>query len=216
MVRFRLTNQAQSVTVADLECSADFNHGGANDFDGVGFTWDNAGIYYTCLCRSYPLVRNVSTYWIGDTGERTNNYWVQSDVSSVSSSGPGCAFSWKGLAIPAGESTTVGVVFQTAVFRGKPVLTLSYESDGMVLDGSAVFSCSLYVLDVIDPLIPLRVSGTINNAAECNLYVVIDSDLSNIVLLEVGLGELLRVGFGVGYGSEMRPFVWSTAQKRSR
>jgi hypothetical protein len=60
------------------------------------------------------------------------------------------------------------------------VLTLSYESDGMVLDGGAG-SCSL---DVVDAQIPLRVLGTVDNAGECDLYVVIDSDLSKLLLLE--------------------------------
>jgi hypothetical protein len=39
----------------------------------------------------------------------------------------GSAFSWQGLSIAPGERMTVGVVFQTGVFREKPLLTLSCE-----------------------------------------------------------------------------------------
>jgi hypothetical protein len=39
-------------------------------------------------------------------------------------------------------------------------------------------------VDVVDPMIPLRMSITISNAGECSLSVVTDSDLSKLLLLE--------------------------------
>jgi hypothetical protein len=189
LVRFRLTNGAESTKVVDLECDAELNGGvsysAVRDFDRVGVVCNDGGFFWTCLCRSCPLVRDVSTYWIGSYADLSNNtnYWTQSYIEGYGralSSRPdlGAAFSWQGLSLAPGESTTVGVVFQAGLFRDKPVLTLSYESNGLIIDGAGL--CSL---DVIDPLMPIRLSGTISNAGKCNLYVVIDSDLSKLVLL---------------------------------
>jgi hypothetical protein len=136
LVRFGLTNGAQSTKVVDLECDAGLTYVASYDFDRVGFTWANGEVNYTCLCRSCALVRDVSTYWIGSEANLSNNYWTQSFIESYTvQSDLGGAFSWQGLSIAPADSTTVGVVFQSGVFRGKPVLPL-FESNGIILDGS--------------------------------------------------------------------------------
>jgi hypothetical protein len=106
------------------------------------------------------IVRDVSTYCIGPKLQRSNRYWAHSHIESYNvPSDLGATFSWQGLSIAPRGSTTVGVVFQTAVFRGKPVLSLSYEVNG----------------------VSLCVSGTISNAGECTLCVMVDGDLSKLV-----------------------------------
>jgi hypothetical protein len=85
LVRFKLTNGAESTKVVDLECDGRLWTGGGNDFYGLGVTWSlgtDRGMYYTWLCRSCPLVRDVSTCWIGSYSNLSDNYWVQGDIES--------------------------------------------------------------------------------------------------------------------------------------
>jgi hypothetical protein len=100
------------------------------------------------------------------------NYWKQSTVASAANGG--CAWSWQDLSIPVGESITVGLIFQSGVIQDKPVLTM-YETN--------------LNLDL------LLMSGTISNALSCSLYVLLDDDLSRLVLVGMGLGSSFSVYF---------------------
>jgi hypothetical protein len=180
LIRFEFTSEGLSPTTVDFECDVELGLTTSFDFDGIGFGWDNSGqIYSTCLCRSCPLVRNVSTYWFGAKEERADNYWTQGDNAIWSEARIGAAFSWQGLLIQPGESMTVGVVFQTGIYRGRPQLTLYNASD----DVNA-----------------LLVNGTIGDVADgtsCSLFVVIDNDLSRLFLVASDLWESFSVNFSL-------------------
>jgi hypothetical protein len=174
LIRFGLYNENSSTMIVDLACSQDLYVDGRDnatlyDFGGAGFTMNGTTYWFTFLFRSCPLVRDVSTYWIGlDYGA---DFWNQSMRSSYSEDA-GCAWSWQNLSIPVGGSMTVGVVFQSAVIEGKPGLKVSEAT----LNGNL-----------------LHLSGTISNASSCTLYAVIDDDLSQLSFVQSGLGTLYSV-----------------------
>jgi hypothetical protein len=180
IIRFELTNHAQCMRVVDLECHGELSVHESFDFDRIGFTWRNSMIYFTCLCRSCPLVRNVSTYWIGSKGDLADNCWDQSVIDSYSIYDDlGAAWSWQNLSIPSGGSMTVGVVFQTGVCRDKPELVLYNTSDDV-----NSFSGN----------------GTIRNVANeasCTLYVVINDDLSQLFLVMPDLVASFSINFSL-------------------
>jgi hypothetical protein len=86
LIRFRLQNGNSVRTIVDLECDGDtfidgLGQGYFYDNGGVGFTMNGTNYWFTCLCRSCPLVRNVSTYWIGTSTSLSTTCWTQSTVS---------------------------------------------------------------------------------------------------------------------------------------
>jgi hypothetical protein len=133
LVRFQLINENSATTNVDLECDADLSVDGKDnaaltDFNGTGFTLEGSGYWLTILCKSCPLVRDVSTYWIGSNSGRADYYWNQSTVSDFSGNSA-CAWSWQGLSIPAGGSTTVGIVFESGLNTSSPRFDLFLHNE---------------------------------------------------------------------------------------
>jgi hypothetical protein len=93
---------------------------------------------------------------------------VQSTVS-LSTLEAGCAWSWQGLSIPSHQTLTVEVVFQFAVMNSSPVLTVR----------SALINITR-----------IYISGNISNATLCTIYVIIDDDLSQILLVGSDVGPV--------------------------
>jgi hypothetical protein len=59
--------------------------------EGRGFRLVPVNREFTFILRGYPLIRDVSTYWFGGSGDRLGNYWSQVNSSSFTTGSSGCS-----------------------------------------------------------------------------------------------------------------------------
>jgi hypothetical protein len=140
-----------------------------------GFGLWRLGHEFRFICRSYPLVRDVSSFWIGNLSSLDANYWTQVSDSVVSNSHAAFAFSWHAISVPAHSFVTRGVIIK---FDGDeasiPTLNLTFPQI------SADFQ----------PSDPLEVTGIVTDCRQpenVNLLIVIDNDLSTVQKADIAL-----------------------------
>jgi hypothetical protein len=79
----------------------------------------------TFICRSYPLVRNVSSYWFGAYNVRSSHNWTQITDNEVSGIDTGATISWQEILIPSGRSLTRSIIVKFGPFSSGNTLELS-------------------------------------------------------------------------------------------
>jgi hypothetical protein len=171
---FKLLNDGNVERVVDLECDAALCVNGLDDpalFDlplGRGFVMLGGDCAFSFVGRSYPLVRDVATYWFGSRSNRTLNYWNQVAAGSMSTAEAGCVWSWQGISIGAGQFVTRSVIFRAGVLDGDPPdLSLSCTSPSTTVTLARALSFTGGV-------------QTYGTPATSDLLLVVDDDLSDI------------------------------------
>jgi hypothetical protein len=159
---FQLTNQDSYPQTADIGIRSDIHLN--NDYAPVaaigsvgsssrGFTISSAvsspTYRLTFVCRNYPLVTDVSTYWFGYYANRSANQWEQVTTPSISGIDSGMAFSWQGVSVPSYGSATRSVivklgsdeVHQISLTLNFPVVTSQlYDAGSLLISGRATSS----------------------------------------------------------------------------
>jgi hypothetical protein len=135
------------------------------------------------VCRSYPLVQDVSSFWIGSFSSLTDNSLAQAAPGTVSGVDSAAAFSWQQIVIPAEGFVTRGVI----VRFGR--------------DEAAILTLSLTFPTVSLPFVPsdaLEVTGTITDSRSAEgvrLLCVIDDDFSTLQSANLSLPSNSAVWF---------------------
>jgi hypothetical protein len=183
----KMTNSGSSSRTVSLSISADIY------FDGLDFApmatlplnggfriWSSEN-EIRFICRSYPLVRNVSAFWIGGLGDLSSNYWTQIGGGTVSGVDSAAAFSWQSISIRGWSSVTRGMIVRFGSDEAStPTLNLTFPNIPLPFS----------------PSNPVSVTGTISfDAVNLRLLYVIDGDLSTLQSANVTLKGNWSVSF---------------------
>jgi hypothetical protein len=114
----------------------------------------------TFICRSYPLVRSVSSYWFGAYDLCDSNNWTQIAKQEVSMVDTGATISWQAIPIPSRSSSTRSIIVKSGPFaNAKLELSLTFPEipssftgyEKLVINGTLTVSSLTYkLLTVID------------------------------------------------------------------
>jgi hypothetical protein len=135
LVGFRLENSNSSNTSADVAVYSDIYFDGDDNAPVAGLPDEQGFVIYSSsnafgvICRSYPLVRNVSAY---NFAAFTNfDRWAQTSASSLSMVDSAMAFSWQNITIPSGGAVTLSAIMRSGNFDTQlPVLTIDQVPTG--------------------------------------------------------------------------------------
>jgi hypothetical protein len=174
LLAFHLENSNASAQTVDVGVSSDVYFDG-NDAAPIDALSGNRGLVmysttnaFTIIGRLYPLVRDLTTYWFGSLGSRSENIWTQTSATTFSGSDSGMAFSWQRILIPSGQSTTISVIMRSGNFDSiAPILLMT----------DTVFPAWVLPTDV------LQIRGQVSDAhsnASIRLLFVINNDSSQI------------------------------------
>jgi hypothetical protein len=170
----KITNSGSSSQNVSFSISADVNFDGSDSApmatlpSNRGFRIYSSQNEIRFICRSYPLVRDVSSFWIGSLGLLSSNYWTQVGSGTVSGVDAAAAFAWQSISVPARSFVTRGVIVK---FGG---------------DESSVPTLNFTFPTISSPFFPnnsVHVAGTITNSRYADgirLLYVIDNDLSTL------------------------------------
>jgi hypothetical protein len=173
-VAFRLQNSNASDQTVDVGVSSDvyFDRNDAAPIDALsnnrGFVMYSTANAFTLIGRDYSLVRSLTTYWFGALGSRSANLWTQTSATTFSGSDSAMSFSWQGILIPSGQSTTVSMIMRSGTFDSvAPTLMMT----------DTIFPAHALPTDL------LRIRGRVSDAhsdASVRLLFVIDDDYSRV------------------------------------
>jgi hypothetical protein len=141
------------------------------------------------IFQNYPLASGVSYSWFGIATTNQNTLWTRTPPASYTGNSA-CHWSWIGLSIPDHGVVTRGVIIRSGQIDViQPYLTLV----------GARSNVSLYPFD------SLGISCSISNAIESRLLLVVDRDLTHIILLCQGItstysGTVNLTAHGIGIG----------------
>jgi hypothetical protein len=174
LIAFKLMNSnllSQMVDVGvDSDIYFDGNDGASVESlsNDMGFVMYSSINSFTIIGRSYPLVRDLTTYWFGSQGSRSSYYWTQISSTSISGVDSGMTFSWQQILIPSNGSVTVSVIMRSGNFDPmSPILNMTNTiiPSQIPLTGSFSIHCSV---------------SDSHSSVLVNLIMVINDDHSNI------------------------------------
>jgi hypothetical protein len=173
LIAFRLANNNSVTTSVDVECDTDLYVDGRDSApisdlgNNQGFIMQGTNYNFTLIGRSYPLVRDVSSYWFGHYSDRTSNYWIQSTTNYYTGDS-GCTWSWQGISIPAGQFSTISLIMKSGqLIPGNPILRISKGA----IPPTAFISDSITVRGFVHDF---------RSHSLIDLYAVFDSDLLRV------------------------------------
>jgi hypothetical protein len=185
LAAFKLTNENDDVGTCDLAVYADTCVDGFEWHpigalpSGQGFYWGDVseGEEYimTVICRSYPLISDVTTYWYGHFGSLPTSIWNQTTVDTVTGLDTGMSFSSQGISVASHDSTVVSVLFRSGNhFVHQPSVDHVIVGDTVPAPVHGSIPCQITLSDAI-PTTPL------------NLFVLVDGDLLGLTLVASNL-----------------------------
>jgi hypothetical protein len=157
LVRFELTNHNSEETLSTrlrFE-AARIADGYQLDSFREGFIFLGETHCLTCIREQCPFARDFVSWWYRNAVPA----YLRCSTDEIE--------------IPAGESATIGLVFQSGLKWDRPSLTLSNGLGGP------------WVIED-----PFHVSGSVNDTKNYTLYVVPDSDISRLFPVGIGLDTL--------------------------
>jgi hypothetical protein len=193
----KLTNAAALPKTVSFVIATNIDYDGDDSARMASLSWNRGFRVWSSeseirfICRSYPLVRNVSSFWIGDFRDLTENYWTQFADGRVSNLDASAAFSWRSISIPRGGFATRGVIVKFGRDEASlPILNLTFSM------GSSGFSVSD----------PVQVTGRVTSfrySEDIHLLSVTDNDLSTLQFMGLSFTGNSSVSFSfaqIDYG----------------
>jgi hypothetical protein len=185
----KMTNSGSSPQSGSLAIAVDINFDGS-DYAPMATIGSKSGFRISSsrneirfICRSYPLVRDVSSFWIGSVSSLDENYWTQVSSGSVSGVDSAAALSWQAVSIPAHSYVTRGVIVKFGSDESYlPILNLTFST----------------ISSPFRPSDEINATGTITNFRyfeSVRLFCVIDDDLSTLQDTYVALNGTSYVVF---------------------
>jgi hypothetical protein len=173
LLTFGLESVNSKTTYVDLGVSADIYFDGNDGApvrgwdDGRGFTVHSESYGLSFLCKGWPLVNNVSTYWFGSRVDEWWSLWTQTTEPYFFGSDSSLSFSWQGIGVTNQKKVTKSVI----VKFGRP----DSNSLNLILHPPGIPQ-----LNLRDPY-PLEGSiGSAKGEASVRLILVADDDPSTV------------------------------------
>jgi hypothetical protein len=185
----KLTNEATYTKTVSFAIAGDISYDEDDFAPMASLSWNRGFRIWSprneirFICRSYPLVRNVSSFWIGNLAVLPSNYWTQVAGGGVSDVDASAAFSWKSISIPGGSFVTRGIIVKFGSDEAcLPILNLTFSMTSSYFTGS-------------DPVQVIGRVASFRHSEDIRLLYVIDNDLSTLRLLDLSFTGNSSVSF---------------------
>jgi hypothetical protein len=188
-VSFKVTNLGLTARSVSLAVAGEIQFDGDDYAPMATLSW-NRGFRITSsrseirfICRYYPLVRDVSSFWIGSASHLNDNYWNQVSDGRISGVDAAAAFAWEYFGLRHYAVVTRGIIVKFGSDEASlPTLSLTFT----------MFSSHF------SPSDPIQVMGTIGSwrhAEDLRLLYVIDNDVAEMQMMNLSFKGNSTISF---------------------